>query len=45
MKIKALTVCCADAGTAEALVAEYAYIGRLAIRHGRFVTVTRYEVE
>lgn len=44
MKIKALTVCCPDAGSAEHLVAEYEWIGRLAIRRGRFVTVTVYEV-
>lgn len=42
MKIKSIVVVCVDAGTAEALVAEYEFIGRLAIRRGRFVTVTPY---
>jgi hypothetical protein len=40
VKIKSLVIVCKDDGTAEALVGEYEHIGRLAIRRGRFVTVT-----
>jgi hypothetical protein len=44
MKIRSLTIVCPDAGSAEELVREYEYIGREALRRGRFVTVTPYEV-
>jgi hypothetical protein len=44
VKIKSLVVVCKDAGSAEALVVEYEFIGVLALRRGRFVTVTPYEI-